>query len=103
MSSGGGNVPLIGQKGVKYGLQQPARRGPGGAAAPKQPISRPAANVFGADSDSDEGVEAQISRQADKKRAAAKVLPMPHARSMHPFFLPHWQPTPPHAHACMHA
>eukprot|EP00955_Chlamydomonas_euryale_P110888 366028-Chlamydomonas_euryale.AAC.5 len=64
---------LIGEKGVQYGLQ--LRRGPGSAAAsakPAPPRPKPA-NVFGAESDSDEDVGAQVARQADKKRAAAKV------------------------------
>ena len=61
---------LIGQKGVKYGLQKPAAPRTGSLAAANK--ARPL-NVFGADSDDEEDVGAQIMRQADKKRAAAKV------------------------------
>ena len=56
---------LVGEKGVKYGLQRPA------APAPKAKPS-----IFGADSDSEEDVGTQVARQADKKRAAAKVRGM---------------------------
>lgn len=62
---------VIGQKGVKYGLQL---RGPGSAAgAGAKPVAPKPTNVFGADSDSEEDVGTQVARQADKKRAAAKV------------------------------
>ena len=59
---------IIGQKGVKYGLQKPVLKAAGGPPA----TARRPANVFGDESD-EEDVEAQIKRQADKKRAAAKV------------------------------
>lgn len=73
---------LVGQAGVKYGLQlsgaalkqkQAAAAGRKPAAA--RPVARKgaAASVFGDDDDSDEDVEAQVARQADKKRSAAKV------------------------------
>ena len=58
---------LIGQKGVKYGLQKPAGAPP---ATKARPLS-----VFGAESDDEEDVGAQVMRQADKKRAAAKAGP----------------------------
>ncbi|KAG1670288.1 hypothetical protein FOA52_003638 [Chlamydomonas sp. UWO 241] len=62
---------LVGEKGVKYGLQI---RGPATQAGAKKPAAVPVRkNVFGADSDSEEDIETQIARQADKKRAAAKV------------------------------
>lgn len=65
-------LPVVGQKGVKYGLQKPTAKGPAAAAA--APPSRPLGNVFGAESDSDEeDVGKQVARQAEKKRAAAKV------------------------------
>lgn len=62
--------PLVGEKGVKYGLQtkKPAQ--------PAAAVKRPIANVFGGDSDEEETVGAQIARQAEKKRAAAKVRPL---------------------------
>ncbi len=59
---------IVGQKGVRYGLQI---RNPG----PKPQQAKPKAgstNVFGEDSDEDD-VGQQVMRQADKKRAAAKV------------------------------
>ena len=67
-------VPLIGTAGVKYGLQI---RQPPHAATKQRPTSvHPTAplrkNVFGDDSD-EEDVEAQVARQADKKKSAAKV------------------------------
>lgn len=58
---------LIGHKGVQYGLIKPT--GPAKKAALVAP--RPP-NIFG-DDDSDDDVEAQVARQADKKRSAAKV------------------------------
>ena len=70
---------LIGQAGVKYGLQKPA-------AIPSK--ARPL-SVFGADSDEEEDVGAQVIRQADKKRAAAKARPLAGQ-------------TVDHAVACMH-
>jgi hypothetical protein len=63
---------IVGQKGVKYGLQlrtdkqAPAAR-QGGGAAP----GRLAA--FGADSDSDDDIGAQVARQAARKVADSKV------------------------------
>lgn len=64
-------APIVGQTGIKYGLQKPGGA-PGGPpkklAAPVRP-----ANVFGDDSDDDEDVATQVARQAEKKRAAAKV------------------------------
>jgi hypothetical protein len=66
-----GDGAIIGQKGVKYGLQKPVVKGSSAAQAPA-PARRPAANIFGDESD-EEDVETQIKRQADKKRAAAKV------------------------------
>lgn len=74
-----GDGSVIGQKGIKYGLQLPsgAKKPLGKAASAKAAPTRP--NVFGADSDSDDDVGGQISRQADKKRAAAKVWPAKHA------------------------
>lgn len=74
---------LIGEKGVKYGLQKPGPKksvglAQGAAAAKPKPT-----NVFGADSDSDEDVGAQIARQAEKKRAAAKVRPGSNAAPRH--------------------
>lgn len=62
---------LIGQKGVKYGLQTAAAR-----AQPAKAPARPAAggaNVFGMDSDDEDDVATQVAKQAEKKRAAAKV------------------------------
>ena len=58
---------LIGTKGVQYGLIKP------GAAAkkPAPPAAARPPAVFG--DDSDEDVEAQVARQAEKKRSAAKV------------------------------
>lgn len=61
------NGALVGQKGVKYGLQKPGVKKPPVASAPPKPL-----NIFGAD-DSDEDVEAEVARQAEKKRSAAKV------------------------------
>jgi coiled-coil domain-containing protein 55 len=58
---------IVGQKGVKYGLQKPVTKG----LAPPSSKSRPI-NIFGDDSD-EEDVGVQVMRQADKKRAAAKV------------------------------
>ncbi len=58
---------IIGQKGVVYGLQT---RQPPKKPAPQARVKP--SNVFGADSD-EEDVGAQVARQADKKRAAAKV------------------------------
>lgn len=60
---------LIGQKGVKYGLQKPALAAKKPALA-AQPVRKPA--VFGAD-DSDEDFEAEVARVAEKKRTAQKV------------------------------
>lgn len=59
---------LVGQKGVKYGLQT---RGPKGATQPAQ-AGKPIA-VFGDDSDSDNDVAAQVARQAATKHADVKV------------------------------
>ena len=68
MQTGDGSI--VGQKGVKYGLQKPVVKGaPAAQAPPRRPA---AANIFGEESD-EEDVETQIKRQADKKRAAAKV------------------------------
>lgn len=60
---------LIGEKGVKYGLQKPAGLQ---ARRPGPPAAAPRPNIFG-DDDSDEDIEAQVARQADRKRSAAKV------------------------------
>lgn len=64
---------IIGQKGQKYGLitrKDEQQKKP--AAAPKPAPGRLAA--FGGDSDSDEdGVEAQVARQAARKVADHKV------------------------------
>ncbi len=77
---------IIGQKGVQYGLQKPAlalgARGglaAGRGAAARPAAARPVTNVFG-DDDSDDDVEAQVARQAEKKKAAAKVRGRVHAR-----------------------
>ncbi|PNH08508.1 Nuclear speckle splicing regulatory protein 1 [Tetrabaena socialis] len=65
---------LIGHKGVQYGLQ---KAGPKPGAPPAASGRKPApTNVFGDDDSEEEGVEAQIERQAEKKRAAAKVQQM---------------------------
>ncbi|KAG2427194.1 hypothetical protein HXX76_010912 [Chlamydomonas incerta] len=69
---------LIGQKGVKYGLQKVAPKKPGQLiGAPKPAANAPRkltpGNVFGDNDSEEEDVEKQIARQADKKRAAAKV------------------------------
>lgn len=59
--------PVIGQKGVKYGLHV---RKP--AAAPQAPGPKP--SVFGGDSDSEEDtIGAQVQRQAYAKKADTKV------------------------------
>lgn len=61
---------IIGQKGIKYGLQKPAGSRPAAPAPPKQPLGA----LFGGDSDSEEeDVGSQIARQAAKKAADAKV------------------------------
>lgn len=64
------NNMVIGQKGVKYGLQLPAK-----AQAQKPAAVKPQkpASVFGVDSDDEEDVATQVARQAEKKRAAVKV------------------------------
>ena len=59
--------PIVGQKGVKYGLQKPGAR-PAPQQAPK------AAAIFGDDSDDDD-VGQQIMRQAERKRQESKVGP----------------------------
>lgn len=63
---------IVGQKGVQYGLQKvvPKKSGAQPASAPRKVAP---ANVFGNDDSEEEDVERQIARQADKKRAAAKV------------------------------
>ncbi|GFR52864.1 hypothetical protein Agub_g15492, partial [Astrephomene gubernaculifera] len=67
---------IIGQKGVQYGLQKVAPKKPGAAARAAGSVAQRKAvptNVFGDDDSEEEDVERQIARQADKKRAAAKV------------------------------
>jgi hypothetical protein len=60
--------PIVGQKGVKYGLQVRKPAAPAPAGAPKPPA------IFGGDSDSDEDtVGAQVQRQAYAKKADTKV------------------------------
>ena len=59
--------PIVGQKGVKYGLQKPSAARAAAAPPPKP------ANAFFGDSDSDEDVNQQIVRQAEKKRQETKV------------------------------
>lgn len=63
---------LIVQKGVKYGLQAAAANRAQPAKAPARPAAG-AANVFGMDSDDEDDVATQVAKQAEKKRAAAKV------------------------------
>jgi hypothetical protein len=64
------NQPVIGQKGVKYGLQV---RKPGGGLA-SAPAGPKPPSVFGGDSDSEEEtVGAQVQRQAYAKKADTKV------------------------------
>jgi hypothetical protein len=79
-----GSKPIIGQKGVQYGLQIRAK---GGAAAAGSKKEQPGGggkkeaagkggplSMFGGDSDSEEeGVGAQVARQAAKKRSDAKA------------------------------
>lgn len=68
---------IIGQAGVKYGLQvkKPAGGAAGAAAAAAAAgAKKPPASVFGADSDSEEEtVGAQVQRQAYAKKADSKV------------------------------
>ncbi len=64
---------IIGTKGVQYGLQKVAPKKPGLSLAAAAPAARKPANVFGDDDSEEEDVEKQIARQAEKKRAAAKV------------------------------
>ncbi|GIM15521.1 hypothetical protein Vretimale_18292 [Volvox reticuliferus] len=66
---------IIGQKGVQYGLQVVPKKACLQAASSAQRKVAPA-NVFGDDDSEEENVELQIARQADKKRAAAKVQQM---------------------------
>jgi hypothetical protein len=72
-----GDGAQIGERGQKYGLQMtgPGAKRPGGPGAARgaPAAKKPVASVFGGDSDEEEGIEAQIARQADSKRAAAKV------------------------------
>ncbi|GLC36802.1 hypothetical protein PLESTB_000781500 [Pleodorina starrii] len=67
---------IIGQKGVRYGLQKVEPKKPGlqGTAVSQRKVAP--TNVFGNDDSEEEDVERQIARQADKKRAAAKVQQM---------------------------
>ncbi|EFJ43409.1 hypothetical protein VOLCADRAFT_96440 [Volvox carteri f. nagariensis] len=64
---------IIGQKGVQYGLQKVVPKKPGLQASASSQRKVAPANVFGDDDSDEEDVERQIARQADKKRAAAKV------------------------------
>ncbi len=64
---------IIGQKGTQYGLQKVVPKKPGLQVAPGAQRKVAPTNVFGDDDSEEEDVERQISRQADKKRAAAKV------------------------------
>jgi hypothetical protein len=80
---------IVGEKGVKYGLQLPAAgiakkpgvgRGRGllagrGAAQGAAGVARPNAFSQDDDSDEDESVGAQVARHAEKKRASVKVSP----------------------------
>lgn len=73
---------LVGQKGVKYGLQKVAPKKPGQLGMAQKPAGNAPrkltpGNVFGDDDSEEEDVEKQIARQAEKKRAAAKVGPGP--------------------------
>ncbi len=62
---------VVGQKGVKYGLQLRSDRQP---PATKQPAAAARGlAAFGVDSDSDEDVGAQVARQAARKVADSKV------------------------------
>jgi hypothetical protein len=63
MSQGG---PLVGKKGVKYGLQLPK------AQQRRPAVANAKLNVFGDDSDEDD-VGAQVARQAGRKQSDAKV------------------------------
>ncbi|GIL53780.1 hypothetical protein Vafri_9358 [Volvox africanus] len=66
---------IIGQKGVQYGLQAVPKK-PGLQTASSAQRKVAPTNVFGDDDSEEENVERQIARQADKKRAAAKVQQM---------------------------
>ncbi|KAG2482546.1 hypothetical protein HYH03_018537 [Edaphochlamys debaryana] len=82
MSQQPGKGPLIGQKGVQYGLQKVVPKKPvqlanapaGKGTAPPRKLAP--GNVLGDDDSEEEDVERQIARQAEKKRAAAKVQQM---------------------------
>lgn len=62
-------MSIIGQKGVKYGLEVRAPRG----SKPAQPAKR--RSVFGDDDEEDDAVnvEQQIARQAARKQSDKKV------------------------------
>ncbi|GLI68262.1 hypothetical protein VaNZ11_012617, partial [Volvox africanus] len=66
---------IIGQNGVRYGLQAMPKK-PGLHATSSAQRKVAPTNVFGDDDSEEENVERQIARQADKKRAAAKVQQM---------------------------